>query len=109
MKFIIGSRGSGVTTDLLYEACRFGGVLIVPTFTSKECAKDLIDRLGLAHIDIFTVNEIINGGFRGYKNAKIFVSDVEFVLNFLLVHLGVDHSCSIESMSASLGGSMCSI
>lgn len=106
MKFIIGSRGSGVTTDLLLEACRYGDVLIVPTSVSRRYAEDLIDSLGLGCIDILTVDNVINGGLRGYKNAKIFVSDVGFVLKFLLVRLGVDHSCTIESMSASLDGGM---
>ena len=30
MKFIIGSRGSGVTTDILLEASKFDRPIIVP-------------------------------------------------------------------------------
>lgn len=36
MKFIIGSRGSGVTTDILLEASKFDRPIIVPTEANKR-------------------------------------------------------------------------
>lgn len=30
MKYLVGNRGSGVTTDLLMEASRFDGIIIAP-------------------------------------------------------------------------------
>lgn len=40
MKFIIGGRGSGVTTDILLEASKFDRPIITPTEASKHHIKD---------------------------------------------------------------------
>lgn len=47
MKFIIGSRGSGVTTDILLESSKFDRPIIVPTEANKRHIKDECLRLGI--------------------------------------------------------------
>ena len=54
MKFIIGSRGSGVTTDILIEASQFDRPVIVPTEANKHHIKDECLRLGIICPEVYT-------------------------------------------------------
>lgn len=76
MKFIIGNRGSGVTTDILLEASQFNRPIIVPTELNKKHIKNECVRLGIHCPDIYTFGEVKMGVFRGQKPKIVHISDV---------------------------------
>ena len=101
MKFIIGSRGSGVTTDILLEASRFDKSIIVPTEANKRHIKDECSRLGINCPDIYTFEQVKMGVFKGQKPEIIHISDVNAWLEWTLKEYGF--MGKIGTVSASLG------
>lgn len=100
MRFILGNRGSGVTTNLLLDAGKTGGVIICPTFTQAEYIKDKAAVVGVDNVYVVAIQDVINNNVLSlYPNAKIFVSDVEYVLRSLLERYGA--TCNVEAVSAS--------
>lgn len=100
MKFIIGNRGSGVTTDILLEASQFDRPIIVPTEANKRYIKDECLRLGIICPDVYTFGQVKMGVFRGQKPEIIHISDVNTFLNFVLKDYGFNGK--IGTVSASL-------
>lgn len=100
MKFIIGSRGSGVTTDILLEASKFDRPIIVPTEASKRHIKDECVRLGIICPDVYTFLQVKNGILQGQRNEIVHISDVNAWLEWSLKEYGLDGK--IGTVSASL-------
>ena len=101
MKFILGDRGSGVTTDLVLEAAKFGGVIICPSLAQAEYAKVRAKRMGVDNVEAISIQDVIkNNALSRYPNAKIFVSDLKYVLWTLLKEYGA--TGDIETVSESL-------
>lgn len=101
MKFILGERGSGVTTDLVLEATKFGGVIICPSFAQANYVVGMSERMGVENIYVLSIQDVIqNNALSRYPDAKIFVSDVKYVLGELLKEHGA--TGNIETVSASL-------
>ena len=100
MKFIIGSRGSGVTTDILLEASQFDRPIIVPTEANKRHIKDECLRLGIICPDIYTFNQVKMGVFRGQKPQLVHISDVNTWLEWTLKEYGF--MGKIDTVGASL-------
>lgn len=72
MKFILGDRGSGVTTDIVLEAAEFGGVIICPSFSQAEYVKGLAGRMSVDNIYAVSIQDVIdNDVLSHYPNAKI--------------------------------------
>lgn len=88
MKFIIGSRGSGVTTDILLEASKFDRPIIVPTEVSKRYIKDECLRLGIICPDVYTFGQVKMGVFRGQRPEIVHISDVNAWLEWTLKEYG---------------------
>lgn len=100
MKFIIGSRGSGVTTDILLEASKFDRPIIVPTEANKRHIKEECVRLGIFCPDVYTFEQVKMGAFRGQNKKIIHMSDVDILLDWLLREYGF--TGRIGTVSASL-------
>lgn len=101
MKFILGDRGSGVTTNLVLEAAKFGGVIICPTFAQARHVIGMAKKMNADNVHAVSIQEVIdNNALTHYPDAKIFVSDIEYVLWPLLKEYGA--TGNIETVSASL-------
>ena len=100
MKFIIGNRGSGVTTDILLEASKFDRPIIVPNEIYKQHIKDECVRLNISCPDIYTFAQIKAGIFKGQRPKIIHISDVNTFLKFVLKDYGFNGK--IGTVSASL-------
>lgn len=100
MKFIIGNRGSGVTTDILLEASQFNRPIIAPTEASKRHIKDECVRLGIVCPDVYTFFQVKNGILQGQRNEIVHISDVNAWLEWSLKEYGLDGK--IGTVSASL-------
>lgn len=99
MKFIIGSRGSGVTTDLILEASKFDRPIIVSTEANKCHIKDEYVRLGIPCPDIYTFGQIKAGVFREQNLKIVHISDVNAFLNFVLKDYGFNGKIGTVSTS----------
>lgn len=101
MKFILGDRGSGVTTDIIAEAAKCGGVIVCPTYTQANYICRLAEDIGIDNIDVVTINDVCGShALEDYPDAHIFISDVKDVLWVLLQNYGA--TGNIEMMSASM-------
>lgn len=100
MKFIIGNRGSGVTTDILLEASKFNRPIIVPMEPDKAYIKDKCVDLGIPCPDVYTFKQVKDGILRGQKACIIHISDVNAYLEWSLKEYGFEGR--IGSVSASL-------
>ncbi len=88
MKFIIGSRGSGVTTDVILEASQFDRPIIVPNEIYKRHIKDECVRLNISCPDIYTFTQIKAGIFKGQRTEIIYIADVNTFHKFILTDYG---------------------
>lgn len=100
MKFIIGSRGSGVTTDLLLEASQFNRPIIVPTEVMKHYIKDECVRLGIKCPNLYNFGQVKLGALKDQNIDIVYISDVNLVLNLILKDYGFNGK--IGTVSASL-------
>lgn len=104
MKFIIGSRGSGVTTDILLEASQFDRPIIVPTEVNKRHIKDECLRLGIVCPDVYTFGQVKNGILQGQRNEVVHISDVNAWLEWSLKEYGLDGKIGTVSASMEFEG-----
>lgn len=88
MKFIIGSRGSGVTTDILLEASKLDRPIIVPTEANKRNIKDECLRLGIICPDVYTFGQVKMGAFKGQRLEIVHISDANAWLEWTLKEYG---------------------
>lgn len=80
MKVITGSRGSGVSTELLESAQKTGGIYICAT---RARAKDLEKRYNSPNIKFTTMGEIAHNKVDPkFEKANIYIDDFEVGLNF---------------------------
>lgn len=104
MRFILGNRGSGVTTNLLFDAVKTGGVIICPTFTQAEYIKNKAALIGADNVYVVSIQDVINKNVLSlYPDAKIFVSDVDHVLHQLLEKYGATGDVKAVSASQNTG------
>lgn len=99
MKFIIGSRGSGVTTDILLEASQFDRPIIVPTEANKRHIKDECLRLGIICPDVYTFGQVKNGILRGQRTGIVHISGVNAYLEWSLREYGLNGRIGTASAS----------
>lgn len=100
MKFIIGNRGSGATTDILLEASKFDRPIIVPMEPDKAYIKDKCVDLGIRCPDVYTFKQVKDGILRGQKACIVHISDVNAYLEWSLKQYGFEGR--IGTVSASL-------
>lgn len=100
MKFIIGGRGSGVTTDILLEASQFDRPIIVPTEVNKRHIKDECLRLGIRCPDLYNFGQVKLGVLKGQNIDVVYISDVNLILSLILKEYGFFGR--IATVSASL-------
>lgn len=99
MKFIIGGRGSGVTTDLLLEASQFNRPIIVPTEAMKHYIKDECVRLSIRCPDLYNFGQVKLGVLRGKNIDIVYISDVNLILNLILKDYGFNGKIGTVSTS----------
>lgn len=101
MKFIIGPRTSGVTTDLILEVSKFNQPILVPNEASAKHIKTLCDSYDIPCPEIYTFREIKNPMFfKGKRIETIHVSDVDAFIKDVLNDYG--YMGSIGTVSVSL-------
>lgn len=100
MKFIIGNRGSGVTTDILLEASKFNRPIIVPMEPDKVYIKDKCVDLGIPCPNVYTFKQVKDGILSGQKACIVHISDVNAYLEWSLKQYGFEGR--IGTVSASL-------
>lgn len=100
MKFIIGSRGSGVTTDLLLEASKFDRPIIVPTEAMKRHIKEECVRLNIRCPDLYNFGQVKLGVLKNQNIDVVYISDVNLILSLILKEYGFFGR--IATVSASL-------
>ena len=85
MKVITGSRGSGVSTELLESVQKTGGIYVCAT---RMRAKDLEKRYNNPNIKFTTIVEIAHDRFDfKFEEADIYIDDFETSLNlFFATH-----------------------
>lgn len=85
MKVMIGNRGSGMSTNLLSEVQKTGGIFICAT---RSRAKDLEKRYDNPNIKFTTLYEIVHSGVNpNFEEADIYIDDFETSLNlFFATH-----------------------
>lgn len=86
MKVITGSRGSGVSTELLNEAQKTGGIYICGT---KARARDLNQKYNNPNIKFITMNEIAHSKpILKFEHADIYIDDFELALAYFFIAHG---------------------
>ena len=102
MKIIAGSRGGGVTTDLILEAAKYKGVIIAISDAQAIYIQDLAKKLCDEDVSVFTVQDVINGKLRGHgytDRTRVYVSDFGIVLGGLLASYGAPRNIETASIS----------
>lgn len=84
MKIIIGSRDSGVTTDLILEASKFNIPIIVPFDVNAEYIKNLCMEKNIKCPPLYTIQNLKDGKLRGTRYEKICISNFEYFLKIIL-------------------------
>lgn len=84
MKIIVGSRDSGVTTDLILKASKFNIPIIVPYYGSTKYIEDLCIEQDIKCPPLYTIQDLKNGKLTGTRYEKICISDFEHFLRIIL-------------------------
>lgn len=96
-----GSRGSGITTDLLLRAVAKNTPILVPTEANKKHIQEMCDRLSLNCPEVFTVYQCKMGDMVGIEN--IVISDFDIIFKELLRYYGFRGEIKEMSMSGGMG------
>lgn len=75
MKYIVGNRQSGVTTDLILEANRSDAVIITATQQSKKLYEQRAKELNIYPPKVYTINELSKTNQTGYLPIERVVFD----------------------------------
>lgn len=78
MKYLVGNRASGVSTDLLIEASRFNGVLIVSSTSSIYNSTRICKELGIRCPTMLTFEELLGDSAKGLdlKSRNVYIDGV---------------------------------
>ena len=74
-------RGCGKTTHLIMEATKTGCPIVVGLQTQKKYLEETIKKITDKHVDVYTVQEILN---MKNKPKDILIDELPLVLNILL-------------------------
>lgn len=85
MKYLIGSRGSGITTQLLMEAVAFDGAVLVPTEASKMLYANKCANMGIEPPKIVSLRDLRDSDI---KNLSI--DNLHILLRYLLAGYGFE-------------------
>lgn len=84
MKYLVGNRGSGITSTLLMEASRFDGIILAPT---REVYRRQSIEMGIKCPRIVTFKEFLNGenNARGidFSREKVYVDSASYLFKQL--------------------------
>lgn len=88
MKIIIGERGSGASTDLLRQACAYGGIYICPSIVRKNQLEHLYNNMenSKEKIIFISIQNILEKDIENFseKNYNIYIDDIETILKMCL-------------------------
>lgn len=99
-KFLVGGRGSGITTALIREASENNYVIITSNHVNRNFIQHQCEILGINCPRVITVGEIIGQKCRGLRCNKVVVDNANIVLNLLLSSYGVN--ADIATIGASV-------
>lgn len=92
MKVIVGGRGSGTTTNLLFEAgiCADDNVVIfTPSNPSKEAILSLCEAYNIDPPEILSPSDILRMKFDSSKEYNVFIDNVDIFICEILQQYGL--------------------
>lgn len=99
-KFLVGGRGSGITTALIREASENDYVIITSNHANRNFIQHQCEILGINCPRVITVDEIMGQKCRGLCCNKVVVDNANIILNLLLSSYGVN--ADIATIGASV-------
>ena len=102
-KFLVGGRGSGITTALIREASENDYVIITSNHANRNFIQHQCEILGINCPRVVTVGEVTENKCRGLcldRVEKVVIDNADTVLHFLLSSYGV--YASIATIGASI-------
>lgn len=88
-KFLVGGRGSGITTALIREASENDYAIVALSDTNRNYIKHQCKKMKIKCPLIITAGEIAFGKCRGLSFDKVVIDNVDNVLLLLLSSYGV--------------------
>ena len=88
MKYIIGNRNSGVSSDLILEASNYDTAIIARTNMNKDRIKKKCEDLGIKCPMVFSFNDILLNNIDYSKYKHFVIEDMDFMLKASLGELG---------------------
>ena len=91
-KFLVGGRGSGITTQLIIEASANNYVIITSNHANRNFIQHQCEILGINCPRVVTVGEVAENKCRGLcldRVEKVVIDNADTVLHFLLSSYGV--------------------
>lgn len=88
-KFLVGGRGSGITTALIREASENDYIIITSNHANRNFIQHQCEILGINCPKVVTVGEVVENKCRGLNYNKIVVDNANTVLRLLLSSYGI--------------------
>ena len=102
-KFLVGGRGSGITTALIREASENDYVIITSNHANRNFIQHQCEILGVKCPKVVTVDEVTNNKCRGLcfdRVEKVVIDNADIVFHLLLSSYGI--YASIATIGASI-------
>ena len=99
-KFLVGGRGSGITTALIREASENDYVIIVSNHANRNFIQHQCEILGINCPRVVTVDEVVKNKCHGLRFNGVIIDNADTVIHFLLSSYGV--YASIATIGASI-------
>lgn len=91
MEFVVGKRGTGRSTRLLYLREKTGGIIITSTAQSAKYLREKAQKIGYSDRDIYAISDkIFKGGFRFRPNEHVYIDNAEFIFKQWFAHTFYD-------------------
>ena len=88
-KFLVGGRGSGITTALIREASENNYVVITSKHANRKFIRHQCEILGINCPRVVTVGGVVEQKCRGLRFIGVVVDNADNVIHFLLSSYGV--------------------
>lgn len=88
-KFLVGGRGSGITTALIQEASENDYIIITSNHANRNFIQHQCEILGINCPRVITVDEIVGQKCRGLCCNKVVIDNADTALRTLLRSYGL--------------------
>ena len=99
-KFLVGGRGSGITTALIREASENDYVIITSNHANRNFIQHQCEILGVKCPRVVTVDEVTKNKCRGLRFNGVVIDNADIVFHLLLSSYGI--YASIATIGASI-------